>query len=145
MVLRKATQNCSELILLCLWQDEVQDCSTFFHGVETDYGFCCTFNVVPLTLLLKYRNDSRDDPDVVKDWAESNRATGNNILSPAIEVENTILRGSLPIYPYRQVYHGRSSGLSVLLDPDLNEYFCRNTDANGFVVSFKNNFVCFVS
>ncbi|CAL8072488.1 unnamed protein product [Orchesella dallaii] len=130
-ILRKTTQNCSELILLCLWLDQEQDCSTFFQGIETDYGYCCTFNVVPLTLLLKYRNDSRDDPQVVKDWHDVNEATGHNVLLPAIEKDKNV---PTPKYPYRQVYHGRSSGLSVLLDPDLDEYFCQNTDSDGFVI-----------
>jgi len=40
-----------------------------------------------------------------------------------------------PKYPRRQFRPGKSSGLSVLLDPDMESYFCTNTDSAGFMVS----------
>lgn len=36
--------------------------------------------------------------------------------------------------PYRQRYPGRSAGLSILLDPDLDDYFCTNTDSEGYIM-----------
>ncbi len=39
--------------------------------------------------------------------------------------------------PYRQRYPGRSAGLSILLDPDMDEYFCTNTDSEGFIMGIN--------
>lgn len=30
-------------------------------------------------------------------------------------------------HPFRQLYPGREGGLSILLDPDLDEYLCTST------------------
>ncbi len=35
-------------------------------------------------------------------------------------------------YPRRQTRAGKVSGLSFLLDPDLDEYFCTSSDSTGF-------------
>lgn len=37
--------------------------------------------------------------------------------------------------PERQYYPGRSSGLSILLDPDLVEYDCTNTGGHIILIS----------
>lgn len=47
--------------------------------------------------------------------------------------EETINRS----HPYRQKYPGRSAGLSLLLNPDLDEYFCTNTDSEGFILGIN--------
>lgn len=40
-------------------------------------------------------------------------------------------------FPYRQLYPGRQAGLSVVLDPDLDEYKCTNTDSEGFMLGLN--------
>lgn len=44
-----------------------------------------------------------------------------------------------PPFPRRQNRAGKSSGLSVLLNPDLQEYFCTSSDSHGFQVRFSRN------
>ena len=44
--------------------------------------------------------------------------------------ENGIFRE----FPRRQKRAGKSFGLSILLDPDLDEYFCTTSDSIGFRV-----------
>jgi len=39
-----------------------------------------------------------------------------------------------PKYPRRQFRPGETSGLSILLDPNLESYFCTNSDSAGFKV-----------
>lgn len=74
------------------------------------------------------RNDFREDATTIKDWNTTVKDYDNLLFTP--ETANRK-------YPYRQVYPGRSAGLSVLLDPDLSEYYCTNTDSLGFVVALN--------
>lgn len=59
--------------------------------------------------------------------------------------------GTLPRFPRRQRRPGKSTGLSMLLNPDKEGYFCTNTDSVGFMVVLMyaifyliiNRFGCF--
>lgn len=51
--LRNVSQPCHKMILNCMWHDKQVNCSELFHPIETDYGYCCTFNQIPNTLLWK--------------------------------------------------------------------------------------------
>lgn len=51
--LRNVSQPCGKMILSCLWHDTVRNCSDLFREIETDYGHCCSFNTLPISLLLK--------------------------------------------------------------------------------------------
>lgn len=39
-------------------------------------------------------------------------------------------------FPRRQLKAGKTSGLSILLNPDLHEYFCTSSDSQGFRVKW---------
>ncbi len=129
--LRNFSQSCSDMIILCLWLDNQENCSSLFQEVETDYGYCCTFNTIPLSLLRKFEDkydEMIDDPERVEAWKEADVSMDNLIIVDESEAE-------MRKYPRRQKYPGRGAGLSILLDPDLDEYYCTNTDSEGFMIS----------
>jgi len=53
--LRNASQPCMEMIRHCTWKDKIINCTKIFRPIETDFGKCCTFNMVPQTLLHIFR------------------------------------------------------------------------------------------
>lgn len=149
------------MLLKCMWNDEVTNCSDLFKPIETDFGKCCTFNMIPQSLLSKhllgisilittrneynrfltgfwsnlvlvdiYRNDSRDDPKEVSEWSVWD-IENNGLLDDGDETQD---RGHERTYPRRQLKAGKTSGLSILLNPQLNEYFCTSSDSQGFRV-----------
>jgi len=57
-----------------------------------------------------------------------------NLTSDSLTFEQVEDEYDLEIFPRRQRKSGKSFGLSILLDPDVKEYFCTNTDSTGFQV-----------
>ncbi|XP_021965019.1 pickpocket protein 28 [Folsomia candida] len=134
-LLRDVAQKCDEMILLCMWGGEVRKCSHLFEEIETDFGYCCVFNMVPMSLLMNLRNDSRDNQARIEEWESLSLDTDNIILDEDGTFENEYMQkfGTLPRFPRRQRRPGKSTGLSVLLNPDEESYFCTNTDSVGFM------------
>ncbi|CAL8093922.1 unnamed protein product [Orchesella dallaii] len=122
--LRKAAQNCTDMIPLCVWQDVEVDCSTLFRPIETEFGKCCTFNMVPLSLLYTLRNDSRDDPLEIEQWQSWDIDSDGMLFSSTAPYTNQ--------FPRRQMKAGLTSGLSVLLNVNSKEYYCTSSDSIGF-------------
>ena len=94
--------------------------------------------------IISVRNNSRDDPAEVHEWAKWDPRKKGLFLDENFANE----------YPRRQWRAGKTYGLSVLLNPNLEEYFCSASDSKGFRVSvdlhtkFMNcqvssqNFIC---
>ncbi|CAL8109935.1 unnamed protein product [Orchesella dallaii] len=99
--LRQSSQLCSDMIKLCVWKGEIRN--------------CCTFNMVPGTLLHRFTNDTRDDKKTVEAWAAWDQEEDWGFTHASSEQFK---------YPRRQLKAGKASGLSILLDPALDEYFC---------------------
>ncbi|XP_021957283.1 pickpocket protein 28 [Folsomia candida] len=134
-LLRDVANKCDEMILLCMWGGEVRKCSELFYEIETDFGYCCVFNMVPMSLLLNLKNDSRDDKVRIEEWESLQLDTDNIILDEegVFEHEYRHKFGTLPKFPQRQRRPGKTTGLSVLLNPDDESYFCTSTDSVGFM------------
>jgi len=88
-----------------------------------------------------FSNDSRDKDHDVRVWADAKLNTENIILfsdtdniDQSEKDEDFYRKHVLPKYLHRQIYAGRSSGLSILVFADLDEYNCTNTDSEGFTV-----------
>lgn len=151
LTLRNVSQPCNRMILSCMWQDEVVNCGSLFRAIETDYGLCCTFNTLPTSLLIKdqyahilnyidielidyleililhFSEDDREDLEEVLEWLAAELTYDNLIFT----------KGEYRPYPHRQLYPGRQAGLSIVLDPDLDEYKCTNTDSEGFMLGLN--------
>ncbi|OXA47207.1 Pickpocket protein 28 [Folsomia candida] len=134
-VVRDVAQKCKEMILLCLWGGKVHQCSSLFSDIETNFGHCCVFNMVPINLLMNLPNDIRDDKVRITDWDSLNLDTDNMILDNefTFETEYKQIYGNLPKFPRRQRRPGKKTGLSILLDAEMDDYFCASTDSVGFM------------
>lgn len=74
----------------------------------------CTFNMIPTSLLHRFTNDSRDDPADVEEWKLWDQDEDWGFTDDTKDFK----------YPKRQLKAGKPSGLSIMMDPDLQEYFC---------------------
>ena len=81
--------------------------------------------------LLLSRSDSRDSPEVIEEWKKSDLDI-DSLLLKAEDVEAGI---DIPSYPRRIRRAGKPYGLSILLNPGLDEYYCTTSDSTGFQVS----------
>lgn len=57
-------QPCAELILRCVWEGVAVDCGDVFEDVITDFGYCCTFNSLPVTLLQRMSTKTEYEHDL---------------------------------------------------------------------------------
>ncbi len=74
------------------------------------------------------RNDTREDKDEIEEWSAWDYEKHGLLIKDQGNSTKTTT------YPRRQYRAGKSSGLSVLLNPDLDEYFCTSSDSQGFRV-----------
>jgi len=44
IALIQVTDECHDMILLCLWNGEKQNCKDIFQSIVTDFGRCCKFH-----------------------------------------------------------------------------------------------------
>lgn len=121
----QASQPCSDMLKLCLWGGDIYNCSDLFRPIETNFGKCCTFNMVPQTLLHRYMDDARDNPKDIDDWKSWNLRKDGLIIEGLKDAKK---------FPRRQNRAGKVSGLAFLVLPDLEEYFCTSSDSTGFRV-----------
>ncbi|CAG7723830.1 unnamed protein product [Allacma fusca] len=135
-VLLNSTPPCDEMIRLCLWGNQKYNCGDLFKTVVTAVGKCCAFNQIPISLLysdslLASWNVYRNQDDVI----EARQLQEKEKLE---EAENRdwerwkflIEAGSTR--PRFQQTPGTSSGLSLLMDPNSDSYFCSTSDSKGF-------------
>ncbi len=64
----------------------------------------------------------------MKEWEQANINYDNILLDKP---------GFRRQYPLRQFFPGRSAGLSILLDPHMDDYYCTSTDSEGFVLGLN--------
>lgn len=76
---------------------------------------------------MNYSVDDREDPKIVKEWERANLKY-DNLMFTSDEQTNV---------PYRQQFPGRQAGLSVVLDPDIRNYKCTNTDSEGYMLGLN--------
>ncbi|XP_035702813.1 pickpocket protein 28-like [Folsomia candida] len=138
--LQIASQPCDTMLLLCAWQDTTYNCSDLFKPIETDFGKCCSFNMIPHLLLYKNMNEGKYDAKEIAGWAKWDIEKNGLLVDDEERSEHSHSATETPRhhyskpmpFPRRQKRAGKSSGLSVLLNPDLEEYFCTSSDSHGF-------------
>ncbi|KAF4525076.1 hypothetical protein B566_EDAN001990 [Ephemera danica] len=115
-----ATQPCHELLVACAWQSANRNCTNLFNTALTDEGLCCAFNKVPRDLLFRNPRDLSDlnvtFPFQAVDW------TPENGYPSGMEPETL---------PWRPMGAGKHLGLTIVVDTDINEYFCSSTASVG--------------
>ncbi|KAK9752065.1 Amiloride-sensitive sodium channel [Popillia japonica] len=123
----KVTQSCSEMLKLCKWKQKEHDCNVIFNPILTDDGYCCTFNRLPSSSIFrnpKELNDLNETyPSEVYDWTPQKGYTIN---------------ASIDALPWRSPGAGAHLGLSVVVDAQLDSYYCQTTNSAGFKVLLSN-------
>ncbi|XP_054276381.1 pickpocket protein 28-like [Macrosteles quadrilineatus] len=122
----KVSQNCSKMMVACFWRGEKFNCNKLFAPSLTDDGFCCAFNVVKKEYLFNNAG-----------W------TGLNHTVPFDSVDWTMEKGypeGTPPYtlPWRPWGPGSHTGLKVVLDAELDEFFCSTEVSVGFKLAVHN-------
>ncbi|XP_053617368.1 pickpocket protein 28-like isoform X2 [Plodia interpunctella] len=121
------TQPCTEMIPLCKWNSEMKSCQDLFNAQLTDEGLCCTFNVVHREMMFRNPKSLNDlnltFPLPAVDWTPENGYPPN---SP----ENG--------FPWRPKGVGTNHGLSLVLDANIEEYYCSSTKSTGFKILLHN-------
>ncbi|KAM3963999.1 pickpocket protein 28 [Aphomia sociella] len=121
------TQPCSEMLTLCEWDSHIRSCRDLFNAQLTDEGLCCTFNVVHRHMMFR-------DPKSLNDL---------NLTFPLPAVDWTP-EGGYPKksprngFPWRPQGVGTHHGLSLILDANIEEYYCSSTRSTGFKILLHN-------
>ncbi|CAB3220489.1 unnamed protein product [Arctia plantaginis] len=121
------TQPCNEMIAQCIWASSTVNCEDLFNAQLTDEGLCCTFNAV-------HRNNMFRNPRSVNDL---------NLTFPSPAVDWTPEDGypaDAPPdgFPWRPKGVGTQNGLSLVLDANIDEYYCASTKSAGFKILMHN-------
>jgi hypothetical protein len=87
--------------------------------------------MIPHMLLYKNLSEKRYKEEELIEWSKWDLEKNGLLINakPGDEEYKTEQK-----FPRRQNRAGKSSGLSVLLNPDLHEYFCTSSDSHGFQV-----------
>ncbi|XP_060517750.1 pickpocket protein 28-like [Cylas formicarius] len=120
--------SCSDMLKFCQWGSQKLDCEMAFNNDLTDEGLCCSFNRLPPEKIFRNWKDigilNQTYPSNVYDW---NPESG---FQHATEDEN--------IVPKRPLGAGAHLGLSVILDAQIDNYYCSSTSSTGFKVILSN-------
>ncbi|XP_059487052.1 pickpocket protein 28-like [Neocloeon triangulifer] len=117
----KGAQPCHEMLIACAWMSAIRNCTNLFNTALTDDGLCCSFNKVPRELLYRNPKDLSDlnltFPFPSVDWTPEEGYPKN--------AEHDAL-------PWRPIGAGKHLGLTVVLDNEVDEYYCSSTASVGF-------------
>ncbi|KAK7604719.1 hypothetical protein V9T40_005905 [Parthenolecanium corni] len=123
----KVSQPCHKMILSCTWHGEHQNCYEIFNAALTDEGMCCTFNRVKNELIFRNPSHSSDlnatFPFTSIDWTPEK---GYDEDTPLNHV------------PWRPWGAGSHLGLTIILNAELDEYYCSSEASHGFKVTLHN-------
>ncbi|XP_011645500.1 pickpocket protein 28-like [Pogonomyrmex barbatus] len=121
------SQPCTDMLYYCLWHGNQTECERIFNPTMTDEGICCNFNSVNKKHLFY---NALEWPDL-------------NISYPSESVDWNAERGynaSMPsdVIPWRPYGAGLLYGLTLVLDVDMDEYYCSTTAGAGFKMLLHN-------
>ncbi|CAK9808428.1 Pickpocket protein 28 [Anthophora quadrimaculata] len=121
------SQSCTEMLHLCQWHGNLTDCEKIFNPSMTDEGMCCNFNSVHKKYLFY-------NP---RDWADLNITFPFNTIdwTPETGYNDSTSADSIPWRPYGA---GQFYGLTLVLDADMDEYYCSSSASVGFKMLLHN-------
>ncbi|KAG8258305.1 hypothetical protein J6590_032233 [Homalodisca vitripennis] len=122
------SQPCHEMLVACYWHGEKYKCEDLFNPTLTDEGICCSFNKVKRDFIF---HNPRDLSDL-------------NVTFPFESIDWTPERGypegaNVDHLPWRAWGAGSHLGLSIVLDANLDEYYCSSEVSIGFKVVLHNS------
>ncbi|CAG9862860.1 unnamed protein product [Phyllotreta striolata] len=120
--------SCSDMLKQCRWSTQGKSCLDLFINDLTDEGLCCSFNRLPPKYI--FRNPSevslelnQSYSDFVYDW------------TPETGFPDDYNDSYIPKKPLGA---GANLGLSVVLDAQVDEYYCSSTSSIGFKIIIGN-------
>ncbi|XP_037915033.1 pickpocket protein 28-like [Hermetia illucens] len=122
-------QPCSKMLVSCRYGSDEMNCSHLFRTVVTDEGLCCAFNLIDTKFMYKNANmidhfAAFNPPNITAvDWSPEEGYEPN--LPPNF-------------YPRSAAGVGKSMGLSLVLDAQVDEYYCSSTNGVGFKALLHN-------
>ncbi|CAL7937690.1 unnamed protein product [Xylocopa violacea] len=121
------SQSCTEMLHLCKWHGNITDCEKIFNPTMTDEGMCCNFNSVHRKYLFY-------NP---RDWSDLNITFPFNSIdwNPETGYDENVGADSIPWRPYGA---GQFYGLTLVLDTDIEEYYCSSSASVGFKMLLHN-------
>ncbi|KAG5869552.1 hypothetical protein JTB14_002297 [Gonioctena quinquepunctata] len=121
--------SCSDMMKVCEWSSRKRSCDDLFNNDLTDEGLCCSFNRLPPSKIFRNPNDiqllNQTYPNNVYDW---NPETG-------FTEEDS---GDEDVVPKRPLGAGSHLGLTVVIDAQIDEYYCSSTSSIGFKIILSN-------
>ncbi|XP_037806112.1 pickpocket protein 28 [Lucilia sericata] len=124
----KHAQPCARMLIYCQISSIVYNCSELFREVMTDEGLCCVFNTLHPEFLYKGKYD------IIKDLKDDKVTKAVN-WNPESGYQNNLPE---KFYPRPASGTGVSMGLSVILNAELDEYYCSSTNGPGIKISLHN-------
>lgn len=120
--LLNSSQSCDAMIQLCRFGKERVLCDTVFKSVLTDEGLCCTFNAVhPKLMFNDFDQEDQLDTSLTGDIEYMT-------WTPEGGYENS----EQEPYPYPVPGSGKHMGLTLMVNADVNNYYCSSTSSSGF-------------
>ncbi|KAM8712439.1 hypothetical protein ACLKA7_012884 [Drosophila subpalustris] len=119
------SQPCDQMLRFCRFSGIEYKCDNIFRHIVTDEGLCCVFNFMPPERLYK-RHAQNLTTKLDFEYVSWDPETGYPKTLPN------------RYYPRSAVGSGITMGFSVVLDAQLNEYYCSSTNGPGFKVFFHN-------
>ncbi|XP_076678005.1 pickpocket protein 28 [Andrena cerasifolii] len=121
------SQSCTEMLHLCQWHGNVTECEKIFNPSMTDEGICCNFNSV-------HRKYMFYNP---RDWSDLNITFPFTSIdwNPETGYDENVAADSIPWRPYGA---GQFYGLTLVLDADIEEYYCSSSASVGFKMLLHN-------
>ncbi|XP_053965737.1 pickpocket protein 28 [Anastrepha ludens] len=127
--LQQHAQPCSRMVLSCTIGSVVLNCSDIFHEVMTDEGLCCVFNILHPKFL--YTSITKK---IIEDYERI-----RNIEAIDWNPEDGYPKQLPPnFYPSTAAGTGVSMGLSLMLDAEIDDYYCSTTNGPGFKIGMHS-------
>ncbi|KAK4879622.1 hypothetical protein RN001_007768 [Aquatica leii] len=123
----RVNPSCQEMLKVCLWRQDERLCERLFNSALTDDGLCCTFNALPQDFIFKNARElaglNLSFPPEVDDWDPETGYSQN---------------ASIEALPWRATGAGSHLGLSIVLDAQINSYYCSSSTGVGFKILLHN-------
>ncbi|XP_075167156.1 pickpocket 12 [Haematobia irritans] len=124
----KHSQPCSSMLLHCQIGSTEYNCNDMFREVLTDDGLCCSFNSLHPDFLFKRRNP------IIGGLRKFDKGHAVN-WSPETGYEQKLPTN---YYPRHTLGTGISMGITLILNADIEDYYCSSTSGPGFKVSISS-------
>lgn len=126
--IESTAQSCESMVVKCKFGGKIVKCSNIFVPVLSDEGYCCAFNIVHSKFMFTREartriNNTRWVNSLAVDWTTENGYPPNLPLN---------------YYPHPAQGPGESLGFTIVLDADIDDYFCSSTNVAGFKILLHN-------